>query len=683
MTHGLLDSLSMHTNRWFVPLAFLFSMIATHAQDDITYYKDLANNADPDLQIVAIDSILSKSKGVDTETYIEYSLRYVDLSLQLDSIEQAARQATRIHYTINSLQNQPRQGLDLINQVLAYEDKIDNPYLRARLYQKRGGSYFKLDITKAIDDYNRAFELFTDNDSIHIADTYLFRGQAYSTLGKFVPAGDDYHQAFAIYEALDDHEYMFYAQQGITTMFSMNGFYQKAMKERQENIELIKSLGLNHHLPTEYYNQSLDYRRTGNLAKYREYLFLAEDAINYLRDKNLDISNETFIYNELVSFYCGQGDLVTAKEYLQLIEENYKVSQDDLVTALHYYGGNARFNLTKGDTQRAFDFAREKLRVATKLNIEESILDSNKLLAEIAKELGYYEQGLEYSIRYASIRDSIYNRGVANSLAYYQTLYETERKEKELAEQTASIQLLERNNETFKRLLWFGGLAALFAFGIFLMFRRQRNLKTTKLLQERYSQELLLSQENERRRISKDLHDGLGQQLLVLKNKLVQAGQNESSKLVDRTIDEVRTISRDLHPFQLQELGLTKALEYTINQIDENTTLFISADIDNIDDIFEPEAEVNIYRIVQEGLSNVLKHAGAEAGKVLVRKLSRQVVISIRDNGIGFDFQNEYKNVKSLGLKTLLERTKFLNGNMKINSIKNEGTTMEFQIPIR
>ena len=77
-----------------------------------------------------------------------------------------------------------------------------------------------------------------------------------------------------------------------------------------------------------------------------------------------------------------------------------------------------------------------------------------------------------------------------------------------------------------------------------------------------------------------------------------------------------------------------------------------------------------------------MKHAGAEAGKVLVRKLSRQVIISIRDNGIGFDFQNEYKNVKSLGLKTLLERTKFLNGNMKISSKRNEGTTMEFQIPI-
>jgi len=673
----------MQTNRWFVPLLLILGMIPVHAQNDISYYKDLANNSDPDLQIVAIDSVLSKSKEVDTDTYIEYSLRYIDLSLKLDSIEQAARQATRIHYTINSVQNQPRQGLDLINKVLAYEDKINNPYLRARLYQKRGGSYFKLDITKAIDDYNRAFELFTDNDSIHIADTYLWRGQAYSTLGKFVPAGDDYRQAFAIYEALDDHEYMFYVRQGITTMFSMNGFYKKAMAERQENIELIKSLGLNHHLPTEYYNQSLDYRRIGNIAKYREYLFLAQDAIDYLRDKNLDVSNETFIYNELVDFYSDQGDLETAKKYLQLIEENYRASQDDLLTALHYYGANARFNLAKGDSQRAFDFAREKLRVATELNIEESILDSNKLLAEIAKELGYYEQGLEYSTRYADLRDSIYNRGVANSLAYYQTLYETERKEKELAEQTANVQLLERNNETFRRLLWFGGLAALFALGIVLMFRRQRHLKTNKQLQERYSQELLLSQENERRRISKDLHDGLGQQLLVLKNKLIMAGQNESSKLVDRTIDEVRAISRDLHPFQLQELGLTKALEHTINQIDENTTLFISADIDNIDDIFEPEAEVNIYRIVQEGLSNVLKHAGAEAGKVLIRKLSRQVIISIRDNGVGFDFQNEYKNVKSLGLKTLLERTKFLNGNMKISSIRNEGTTMEFQIPIR
>ena len=119
-----------------------------------------------------------------------------------------------------------------------------------------------------------------------------------------------------------------------------------------------------------------------------------------------------------------------------------------------------------------------------------------------------------------------------------------------------------------------------------------------------------------------------------------------------------------------------------INLIDENTSLFISAEIDNIDNIFSKEDEINIYRIVQESLSNILKHANAEAGKVSVTLFSNSILISIRDNGVGFDFAEKYQDVKSLGLKTLLERTRFLKGQMKVTSKKDSGTVLEFQLPL-
>ena len=152
--------------------------------------------------------------------------------------------------------------------------------------------------------------------------------------------------------------------------------------------------------------------------------------------------------------------------------------------------------------------------------------------------------------------------------------------------------------------------------------------------------------------------------------------------MVDKAIDEVRSISRDLHPFQLQEMGITKAIEHTLSQVDDNSSLFVSSEIDNIDNIFSPEQEVNIYRIVQETLSNILKHAEAEATRVSVKKFSRYIVISIKDNGVGFDFPEKLQNLKSLGLKTLLERTKFLNGQMKVQSVRDNGTTLEFQFPV-
>jgi len=324
-------------------------------------------------------------------------------------------------------------------------------------------------------------------------------------------------------------------------------------------------------------------------------------------------------------------------------------------------------------------FANKKIEISHTLNHEEDKMESHLLLSNIHNKLGNYKQSLENKNEYYQIKDSIYNQSSANALAYFQTLYETEKKGKELIEKNSNIQLLEKDNDTFKKLSIIIGVAVVLLFGLILLIRNQKDLKGKKVLQEQFSQDLLQSQENERIRISKDLHDGIGQKLLILKNKLEET---ENKQLVNETIEEVRTISRDLYPFQLQEMGITKAIEHTITQIDENTTLFISSEIDNIDYIFKKEQEVNIYRIVQESLSNIIKHAKAEASKVSIKRLADKIIISIKDNGVGFDFNDKYQETNSLGLKTLLERTKFLSGQMKIQSKKGDGTLIEFTFPV-
>ncbi len=666
----------------FILILFLLLSFTSKAQD-IQYYIDLVETTSSRQErLVAMDSVVSKARETNLNTFVGYSLKYIELAKELDSIEAAARKMIDVHYSLSTVKNEPRQALTIIDGILARKYKINNSYLLGGLYLKRGESNKKLNLTDAIEDYKMAIASFSDKDSLFIADAYLFSGQVYSNLGKFVPAGESYRKAYNYFEALKDYEYMFYAQQGITTMFSMNGFHEKAMIEREKNIEKIESLGLMHHLPTEYYNQALDYEKIGNKIKYLEYLFKAKDAIDNSREQNMEISNEMYVYTELVDYYCESGQLDAAEDYLALINQFHDNSMDDLITSSQYLGANAKYHYARGEFERALDFAKQKLAKAESLKYEENILASHKLLSNIYFAMGNYRQALGHEQAYSELKDYIYNKGVANSLAYYQTLYETEKNEKELVEQKASIQLLEKDNQTFKKLMIFGGVALLLLFGVILLYRNQLYFKNKKVLQEKFSQELIVSQEEERMRISKDLHDGLGQRLLVLKNKLFSNGDDETRNMIDETIEEVRSISRDLHPFQLQEMGITKALEHTVTQIDENTTLFISSEIDNIDNIFNQEAEVNIYRIVQESLSNILKHAKAEASKVSVKKMANFVVISIKDNGVGFDFSDKLQNVKSLGLKTLMERTRFLNGQMKVESKVNNGTTLQFQFPI-
>jgi signal transduction histidine kinase len=544
---------------------------------------------------------------------------------------------------------------------------------------KRGSANTKVDLKRAIEDYNVALENFSSKDTMNIADTYLFRGQAYSQMGKFVLAGEDFTRAYTLYELKQEYDYMVYAQQGIISMFSMNGFHQKAKIERDALIEKMKSLGLNRFLSYEYYNQALDYKKMGNRDLEHKALLMAEKSFE--RD-NSNKSTYIGIHSRLIEYYCEQNQIIEAKKHLDQLEALDFDLSGNPPAELNFLGGKAKYLQTIGNYEVALALAKKKLEIAKSLGMEDEIMGTYSFLSEIYYDMGEYKKSIENNQASAAIKDSIYNRSTANALAYYQTLYETEKKEKELVEKTTSISLLEKDNESFKKAMLFGGIAILLGFGLILLYRNQRHLKSNKVLQEKFSQELLISQEGERRRISKDLHDGIGQQLLVIKNKLMSSGDADTKKMVDHTIEEVRAISRDLHPFQLQELGITKAIEYTINQIDENTTLFISAEIDNIDDIFSKEDEVNIYRIIQESLSNILKHANAEAGKVSIKKFANNILISIRDNGVGFDFAEKYQDVKSLGLKTLLERTKFLKGQMKVTSKKDTGTVLEFQFPL-
>lgn len=664
-------------------LIFLLLVVAskTSAQDASSYQATLENSQNPLEKLTALDSLCSLTRRTQIDDFISYSLQYIEIAKEIDSIEKAAKKMINVSYSLTNIKNQPRKALTLIDGILARKYAIDDSFLIGSLYLKRGGANVRLDLPQAVIDYENAIENYGPKDSLYVADAHLFTGQAYSNLGKFVPAGESYKKAYEYFEGLKDYEYMYYARQGVTTMFSMNGFFDKAKQERDLNIEKIKELGLEHHLVTTYYNQALDYGKQGNQKLYLEYLLKAEDAIEKDPKNRVNVGNKIYVYAKLVEYYADVNDLEKANSYLELLNSNFDQAPDDLVNQAFHYGAMAQYHFSQGSDKKALDLAEKKLETSQTLGYEELILESYEILSNIYEKTGDYRKGLESKNKYIAIKDSIYNKTTANKLAYYQTLYETEKKENELIEKNTSIQLLEKDNESSKKRLAYISLVLFSLFLMILLLRNRTRIKGKKILQERYSQELLVSQEEERKRISKDLHDGLGQRLLLIKNNVVRTQDEETKKLVETAIDEVRSISRNLHPFQLQELGITKAIEHTVNQIDENTSLFISSEIDNIDNIFSKKQEINLYRIIQEALSNVIKHAGAEASKVVVKRYAHMVNVSVRDNGVGFDFSEKFQNVKSLGLKTLLERTKFLNGQMKVNSKKNSGTLIEFQFP--
>jgi len=239
------------------------------------------------------------------------------------------------------------------------------------------------------------------------------------------------------------------------------------------------------------------------------------------------------------------------------------------------------------------------------------------------------------------------------------------------------------------------GLSLLMMYAIWSY--RIRRFKQRAATQQAFSQQLMASQENERRRISADLHDSLGQRLVVIKNlthflsrpKAATLSEEEWKQMfeeisteVSLAIEETRNISYNLRPFQLDRLGLSKAIEALVRSVSGATGIDFSTSIDNIDDSFPEELRINFYRIVQESLNNIVKHSHATRAEVHIEKRGRDVMLSIRDNGVGIgpDQKGFTPGKGGFGLTGIRERATLLGGAVKLHSQSSSGTllTIEF-----
>jgi PAS domain S-box-containing protein len=222
---------------------------------------------------------------------------------------------------------------------------------------------------------------------------------------------------------------------------------------------------------------------------------------------------------------------------------------------------------------------------------------------------------------------------------------------------------------------------------------RKRAIESEREAREAFTRRLIATQEAERRRIAGELHDSLGQNLLLVKNRAQLALQGDTvppdlrwqfesiHDLAAQAIAEVRQISHDLRPYQLDQLGLTRALEGMIDGVRRNTGFSFTRRLDPIDDLFPGESATHLFRIVQECLNNVLKHARAKAAEVLIERDVHHVRLWIEDDGCGFAADLPATGA-GFGLRNIAERARILGGTWKVDSSAGRGTRVEVVLPI-
>ncbi len=223
-------------------------------------------------------------------------------------------------------------------------------------------------------------------------------------------------------------------------------------------------------------------------------------------------------------------------------------------------------------------------------------------------------------------------------------------------------------------------------------------LKESQYRLQSLSSHLLETQEKNWRRVALELHDELGQSLTVLKLKLrsikkflssestlLNTKCDDANTYVDHIIDNVRRLSQELCPSYIEDLGLDESIIILAEEFAKHTKLKISIQTQEIDDCFNLQGRTFIYRIIQESLNNIQKHAEACSVSIKIERKKSHVDIQIVDDGIGFNkegnkVQNEYK--LGLGLTAMAERARMLCGKLRVYSIIGTGTRIEVNIPI-
>ncbi len=416
--------------------------------------------------------------------------------------------------------------------------------------------------------------------------------------------------------------------------------------------------------------------------------FIVKSTDNYqqtltIARKSNDKNNIANALNALVKNYISTEELDMA---LRLGKEAEIVTQEygrpNLISESKINLANLYLSL--GQPNSALTYATISLKMAEENGTAEDVGQANNVLSLIYTDLGHHQKAMFHLKKYDSYLKKTADLEKTKIIAEADAKFQNIQKAKQILEQENDILGLETAKAKIEkqRNYVIGGVSLLSILGFFGFqlnkTQKERNDKKA------FAEALIFAQEEERKRIARDLHDGVGQSLLLIK-KQMEATQHttiENQKMITETLEEVRSISRDLHPFQLEKFGLTAAIDEAIHKVENSTELFITKEIDNIDNLFSDKEEINIYRTIQESLSNIVKHANATAAKVRIQSAPKEIIIKIQDNGKGFDHELTIIKSKSLGLRTMHERVSAIGGKLKIERNVPNGTIIEIRIPI-
>ncbi len=485
---------------------------------------------------------------------------------------------------------------------------------------------------------------------------------------------------------------------GIASLYARQGQYQKAIDAEKKGIAV--RLQYNYRdsdLGTSYVYLAADFIKNKQLDSAKKYLEIVEELAQELKNPVLDLRKDD-IWSRL---YFEE------KNYPKSLEIGLKLHKRASEAKRIMIEMNADFIIGKSfqqlkQPQKAISFFEAALGIALRLKNIESQQKHLLELSETHRQLGNYKKAFEYLGTYHVLKDSINTNELTLKLNDIDTKYQTVQKEKQ-------ILVLEKEKQS-QNVLIYSLLAGLIAGLIMSTLVYQNATKQKQIVQQKVilrekeilqliqeqqltaSSAIMKGQEEERTRVARDLHDGLGGILTSIKLTLNKVGGNfilpeegvaiftRALAQLDLAIGEMRRVAHSMMPEALVRYGLTDALNDFCEGLNQSSTLKVRFQALGMEQRLDASTEIVLYRIVQELLNNVVKHAQATEVYVQLIRKSDVLSLTIEDNGIGFDTTYQ-THQKGAGMRNITNRVAYLNGKIDIQSKPNEGTSVFIEIP--
>lgn len=467
---------------------------------------------------------------------------------------------------------------------------------------------------------------------------------------------------------------------------------------------------------TGKYNEAIKYfSKSGALAKEKGILYLVVTNYQNLGGVFLDLkkndSAEFYLNKSLIlSSNCGSKCTIARNTANRLLATLYEREKKYLLAHSLYKQGESEARQLNDSIQICSYLIFSAELFAKTNNLPKAIIKAEEALKIMRVQRNRNEHSFQFALTFLAKKLDLIGRYKEASslrneaLELYKTIakkesqkhineLETQFKVKEIEQEKnlAIANALAQKQQKQILYILLGGILVLATFSFLFIQQRnkQQQAEQKAVSQKNLLQSILETEEKERSRIAKDLHDGIVQDLTAIKIDLQATAQLLSTELqekiqpiyqaVDVAVKEVREISYQMMPITLKELGLVKAIEELLGRTLVKNNIQYHFDYFGIEERLSEKIEVTVYRICQELLNNTIKHSQAKNVSLLLQLKNKILQLTFEDDGIGF---NSSTIRKGIGLNSLGSRIEMVKGSLEFDSTESNGTTAYIRIPL-